>query len=76
MPSVHPAPFTSMALGLVVLFTGYYFLAKSRGQDECEPKPESRNRNYNGGVAGTVIGAIFIVVGLGLIAFNVFPQSK
>jgi uncharacterized membrane protein len=51
-------------LGLVSFLIGYFFLGKVQGQNECAEKPASTTINYNGGIAGVVIGVIFIVVGV------------
>jgi uncharacterized membrane protein YfcA len=65
-----PLPVFVILLGAVGLFVGYYFLAKSRGQEECaDPKPSDTKRNYIGGVVGAVTGVVFIIVGLVLMMF-------
>lgn len=51
-------------LGLVSFFTGYFFLGKGTGQKDCKEKPESTDANWGGGIAGVVIGIIFILVGI------------
>jgi amino acid transporter len=49
-------------LGLISFFVGYFFLGKSKGQEECNK--QSANINYIGGLAGIIIGVIFMFVGL------------
>lgn len=50
-------------LGLISFFTGYFFLGKAQGQNDCKEKPESTDSNYKGGVAAVVIGILFIIIG-------------
>ncbi len=50
-------------LGLISFFTGYFFLGKAQGQNDCTEKPASTDNNYKGGIAGIVIGIFFILIG-------------
>jgi hypothetical protein len=51
-------------IGLISFFTGYFFLGKAHGQNDCKDKPESTDINYKGGIAGVVIGVFFILIGI------------
>ncbi len=50
--------------GLISFLTGYFFLGKVQGQNDCSTKPESTDSNYKGGIAGVVIGIIFLSIGI------------
>ena len=54
-------------LGLVIFMVGYYYIAKSNGQSECnKDKKEiesSQSANYIGGIVGVVIAIILVIVG-------------
>jgi Ni,Fe-hydrogenase I cytochrome b subunit len=54
---------SSLLTGITIFLTGYYFIGKSSGQVECEKtKNLFEMQNYQGGLAGVIIGIIFIVV--------------
>lgn len=57
-------------LGFVIFLIGYWFLGKSSGEQEC-PTP-IKSANYGGGIAGIVIGIIFMISGsfMNLIDFD------
>jgi uncharacterized membrane protein len=50
-------------LGLISFLTGYFFLGKVQGQNDCKEKPESTEINYKGGVAGVFLGILFVIIG-------------
>lgn len=50
-------------LGLISFFIGDFFLGKVQGQNDCKEKPETTENNYKGGIAGVVLGIIFILIG-------------
>lgn len=54
-----------IGLGLISFFIGYFFLAKSQGENECiDPKVDMiKNPNYIGGVVGVVFGLFCLVIG-------------
>lgn len=54
-----------ISIGLISFCVGYFFLAKSQGENECiTPKIEmTENLNYTGGIAGVVIGLVFFIIG-------------
>lgn len=51
-----------IVIGIVIFLVGYWFIGKSQGEEQCKPPIESANRG--GGIAGTVIGLIFMLAGL------------
>jgi uncharacterized protein HemY len=54
-----------IAVGLAVFLTGFYYLGQSHGGKECKkPNNEEIEANYNGGIAGMVIGAVILIFGL------------
>ena len=54
---------TSLILvGIVIFLVGYWFTGRSQGEEQCNPPIESSNRG--GGIAGIVIGLIFMLAGL------------
>jgi uncharacterized membrane protein len=55
---------STIIIGIVIFLTGYWFLGKSSGQNDCKDKPENTNSNYGGGIAGIVIGIILMIAGL------------
>lgn len=54
----------SILLGTIVTLIGFWFIAKSDGQNTCKDKPESAGANYVGGIVGVVIGILIIVISL------------
>ena len=54
--------YIAMIVGLIVFFVGFWFLAKSRGENECGGT--YANANYGGGIAGIVLGTIVLGVGI------------
>ena len=59
-------------LGLVIFMIGYYYFAKSNGQNECNTVngpvdkkeiEQSQSANYIGGIIGLVIAIILVIVG-------------
>jgi MFS-type transporter involved in bile tolerance (Atg22 family) len=55
-------------LGLVIFMIGYYYFAKSTGQNECSTVDkkeieQSQSANYIGGIIGLVIAIILVIVG-------------
>lgn len=55
-----------LLFGMTIFLTGYFFVAKSHGDQECAPPKHKTfydNINYTGGIAGIVIGLMFILVG-------------
>lgn len=51
-----------IVVGIVIFLVGYWFIGRSQGEEQCKPPIESANRA--GGIAGTVIGLLVMVVGL------------
>lgn len=51
-----------IVVGIVIFLVGYWFIGRSQGEEQCNPPVESANRA--GGIAGTVIGLIFMIAGL------------
>jgi ABC-type Fe3+ transport system permease subunit len=53
-------------LGFIIFLVGYWFTSRAQAEAECnDPRIEAhRNPNYIGGVAGIVIGIVFVIVGL------------
>jgi hypothetical protein len=49
-------------VGIVIFLVGYWFLGRSQGEEQCKPPIESANKG--GGIAGIVIGLIFMLAGL------------
>jgi general stress protein CsbA len=47
--------------GLVSFLIGYWFLAKSKGEDENSST--SAKNNFIGGLIGIIIGVIFLIYG-------------
>lgn len=53
-------------LGFIIFLIGYWFTSRAQAEAECnDPKIEPQtNPNYIGGIAGIVIGIVFVIVGL------------
>lgn len=54
---------TLITLGITVFLIGYWFLGKSKGEESCTPPLDTSGVNRGGGIAGIVIGLIFMLVG-------------
>ncbi len=63
----------TVLLGIIVFLIGYWYLSKSTGQDECQSVPDSRSRNFVGGLSGLFIGIIIMVIGFFL---NIISSMK
>lgn len=50
-----------ISLGFIVFLVGYFFLAQSQGEAACNSKDQ--DAHYKGGIAGVVIGIIFMIIG-------------
>jgi uncharacterized membrane protein len=48
-------------LGIISFFTGYFYVAKAQGQNDCTPKPDVAKTNRIGGIFGIVIGILFFI---------------
>ena len=60
-----------IVVGIVIFLIGYWFIGRSQGEEQCKPPVESANKA--GGIAGTVIGIIFMIAGL---YFNLRDSPK
>lgn len=52
-----------ITVGIVIFLVGYWFLGKSQGEESCTPPNDKAKHNKGGGIAGIVIGIIFVIVG-------------
>ena len=52
-----------ITLGIAVFLVGYWFLGRSQGEEACTPPLDMSKINRGGGIAGIVIGLIFMLVG-------------
>lgn len=56
-----------ITIGLIVFLIGYWFLALSNGQKECSSDSAivaKSSTNTAGGIAGVVIGLVFMILGI------------
>lgn len=51
-----------IVVGIAIFLTGYWFTGRSQGEEQCTPPLETANKA--GGIAGIVIGLIFMIAGL------------
>jgi ABC-type phosphate transport system permease subunit len=51
-------------IGIAVFLTGYWFMGKSQGEFECNPPAGKAETNKGGGIAGLVIGSVFMLFGM------------
>ena len=59
--------YIAMAVGLIVFFVGFWFLAKSRGENECSAGTTGATyarANLGGGITGVILGLIVLGVGI------------
>jgi ABC-type Fe3+ transport system permease subunit len=63
-------------IGFITFLVGYWFTSRAQAEAECnDPKIEAhRNPNYIGGIAGIVIGVVFVIVGLVLRSSDTIKQ--
>jgi len=55
----------ALIVGYIIFIVGYYYLAASIGYRDTCPQPVdlTKSANYGGGIAGVVIGLLFIIFG-------------
>lgn len=53
-----------LILGISIFLTGYWFLGKNTGLQECNQDTSILSDTYKGGALATSIGLLFIVGGL------------
>ena len=51
-----------IVVGIIIFLVGYWFVGRSQGEEQCNPRIETANKA--GGIAGIVIGLIFMLAGL------------
>lgn len=60
--------YIAIAIGTISFFVGFWFLAKSRGEDECTNNGTDGGKyskaNLGGGIAGVVLGLIVLGIGI------------
>jgi hypothetical protein len=50
--------------GIIILLVGFWYYAKSTGENECNPPAGKASTNSGGGIAGMVIGSALLGYGL------------